>query len=160
MPAKTAARATEGGPSTVSETISARTAARSAGGRPPYPQAITTAARNRRSTAPTRTPRRAKARTVAPATAATATAYDRSPTLTPSPAGCGPLQLEPDVHEVVGRPRAGVAERQMGVFRADGLDLAVEGGLAITRDEERGVHDHLVADGLVRARGDGHIAQR
>src|SRR5947199_78535 len=66
MPAKTAARATEGGPSTVSETISARTAARSAGGRPPYPQAITTAARNRRSTAPTSTPRRAKARTVAP----------------------------------------------------------------------------------------------
>ena len=48
----------------------------------------------------------------------------------------------------------------MSVFRAHGLDLAVEGGLAITRDEERGVHDHLVADGLVRARGDGHIAQR
>src|SRR5438876_1641633 len=160
MPAKTAARATEGGPSTVSETISARTAARSAGGRPPYPQAITTAARNRRSTAPTSTPRRAKARTVAPATAATATAYDRSPTLTPSPPGCGPLQLQPDVDEVVGRPRSGIAERQMRVLGADRLDLGIEGDLAITRDEEGRVHDHLVADGLVRARSDGHVAQR
>src|SRR5213593_1586486 len=160
MPAKTAARAREGGPSTVSETISARTAARSAGGRPPYPQAITTAARNRRSTAPTSTPRRAKARTVAPATAATATAYDRSPTLTPSPPGCGPLQLQPDVDEVVGRPRSGIAEGQMRVLGADRLDLGIEGDLAITRDEEGRVHDHLVADGLVRARSDGHVAQR
>src|SRR5687768_13458212 len=71
------------------------------------------------------------------------------------------LELEADVHEVVRRPRSRVEERQLVLvlFRDLG-DLIVEGPGLVTLHEERGVHDHLVADRLVRARGDGRVAQR
>jgi hypothetical protein len=43
--------------------------------------------------------------------------------------------------------------------RGDVLDAAVEGLLLIALDEERGVHDHLVADRTVDPRGHRHVAQ-
>src|SRR4051812_13691785 len=54
------------------------------------------------------------------------------------------LQLEADVDEVVGRPGAGVLERQLVVLLADFLDPSVERQLHLARHEERGVHDHAI----------------
>src|SRR5439155_9453592 len=71
-----------------------------------------------------------------------------------------PLELQPDVDEVVGRPRAGVLERQLLVLLADFLDARVERLFLVARDEERRVHDHPVADRLVRSRRDRDVAQR
>src|SRR5262249_32164916 len=70
-----------------------------------------------------------------------------------------PLQLEPDVDEVVGRPRSRVAEGQLVVGGPDLLHARVEHRLLVARDEEGGVHDHLVADGLVGPGGHAHVAQ-
>src|SRR5687768_16233693 len=70
------------------------------------------------------------------------------------------FELEADVDEVVGRPRAGVFEGELAlVLGGDLLDLRVELLLAVALDEEGGVHDHLVADGLVGARGDRRVAE-
>ena len=44
------------------------------------------------------------------------------------------------------------------VLLADVLDPLVEGLLARALDQERGVHDHAVADRLVRAERDGDAA--
>src|SRR4051794_15252109 len=56
------------------------------------------------------------------------------------------LQLQPDIDEVVRRPRSRVEERQLVLvlFRDVG-DLVVERLRLLAIDEERGVHDHLVA---------------
>ena len=62
-----------------------------------------------------------------------------------------PLQLEADVDEVVRRPGPRVLEGQLVVARADVLDARVEGLLGVARDQEGGVHDHPVADRLVRS---------
>ena len=69
------------------------------------------------------------------------------------------LQLQPDVDEVVGRPGARVLEGQLVVPGADLLHLRVEGRLLLARHQEGGVHDHLVADGLVGAGGHRHRPQ-
>ena len=62
--------------------------------------------------------------------------------------------------KLYGRPRAGVLEGQLVVALADVLDPRVERMLGLAADEKRRVHDHAVADRLVRARGDRHVAQR
>src|SRR5438045_9096472 len=68
------------------------------------------------------------------------------------------FELEADVDEVVGRPRACVLEGELAlVLGCDLFDLGVELLLAVALDEEGRVHDHLVADGLVRARGHGCV---
>ena len=54
----------------------------------------------------------------------------------------------------------GVLERQLVVALADVLDPRVERLLELAGDEERRVHDHPVADRLVRARRDRDVAQR
>src|SRR5262249_1440268 len=71
-----------------------------------------------------------------------------------------PFQFQPDVDEIVRRPRPGVLEGELLVLLADFLDAGVEGLLHLARHEERRVHDHAVADRLVGARGDRHVAQR
>src|ERR1700682_4491483 len=72
-----------------------------------------------------------------------------------------PLQLQPDIDEVIRRPRSRVEEPQFVlVLFGDLGDLVVEGLRLLPLDEEGGVHDHLVADGLVWAGGDGGVAQR
>src|SRR5687768_14500244 len=75
-------------------------------------------------------------------------------------AALGALQLEPDVDEVVRRPRARVLERQLLVARVDLLDLRVERRLLLAGDQEGAVEDHLVADRLVGARGHADVAER
>src|SRR5436305_105020 len=71
------------------------------------------------------------------------------------------FEFQPDVDEVVGRPGSRVLEGELAlVLRGDLLDDGVELLLAVALDEEGGVHDHLVADGLVGARGHGRVAQR
>src|SRR4051812_46593812 len=72
----------------------------------------------------------------------------------------GAFELQPDVDEVVGRPRAGVLEGELLVLLPDLLDLRVERLLHFARDQEGSVHDHAVADRLVRPRRDRDIAQR
>src|SRR5438128_1446924 len=72
----------------------------------------------------------------------------------------GALELQSDRDEVVRRPRPRLAERQLAlVLLADVVDLRVEALAMVAPDEERRVHDHLVADDLVRARGDRRFAQ-
>src|SRR5919204_3936361 len=71
-----------------------------------------------------------------------------------------PLQLQPDGHEVVRRPRAGVAERELAlVARGDFLHFGVEDRGRVALDQERGVHDHPLANWLVGPRGDRRVAQ-
>src|SRR5256885_7559738 len=53
-----------------------------------------------------------------------------------------------------------VLERQLVVRRADALHDIVEVLLAIATHEERRVHDHAVADRLVRARRDRDRPER
>src|SRR5919198_4280022 len=66
-----------------------------------------------------------------------------------------PLQLQPDGHEVVRRPRSGVAERELAlVARGDFLHFGVEDRGRVALDQERGVHDHPLANWLVGPRGD------
>src|SRR2546423_15070355 len=70
------------------------------------------------------------------------------------------FELEADVDEVVGRPGACVLEGELAlVLGCDLFDLGVELLLAVALDEEGRVHNHLVADGLVRARGHSRVAQ-
>src|SRR5262245_60803624 len=69
------------------------------------------------------------------------------------------LEFQPYVDEVIRRPRAGVLEGEALEPSGDGFDLRVESGFLIARDEERGVHDHLVADRLVDSRRHRHLAQ-
>src|SRR5918993_823790 len=86
-----------------------------------------------------------------------------APDTRPPLSGCAlaALQFEADVDEVVGGPRARVLEGELAlVLGGDVFDLVVELGLAVALDEEGGVHDHLVADGLVGARGDRRVAER
>src|SRR4051812_21959567 len=71
----------------------------------------------------------------------------------------GALQFQPDVDEVVRRPRSGVLEREPLVLLPDLLDPRVERLLHLASDQERGVHNHAVANRLVRARGDRDAAQ-
>src|SRR5438093_13082455 len=70
------------------------------------------------------------------------------------------LELEADGDEVVRRPWTRVAEGQLSLVPPSNLpDLLVEEvGLRAT-DEERRVHDHLVADHLVGTRSDRCFAQ-
>src|SRR4030095_386324 len=58
------------------------------------------------------------------------------------------LKLEPDVHEVVRRPGAGVPERELVEATGNRLDPGRERALLVARYEERRVHDHVVADRL------------
>src|SRR3990167_10474034 len=68
------------------------------------------------------------------------------------------LERETDRDEVVRRPRTGVLEGELALVPlADLLDLTVEGLGLLARDEERRVHDHLVADHLVGPRRDGGV---
>src|SRR4051812_32475908 len=70
------------------------------------------------------------------------------------------FEFQSDVDEVVGRPGARVFEGELAlVARGYLFDLGVELLLAVALDEEGRVHNHLVADGLVGARGDGRVAQ-
>src|SRR5579885_1047523 len=70
------------------------------------------------------------------------------------------LQLEPNVDEVVWRPRARIAEGQPAfVFLGDLLHAAVELFGLLALHQEGRVEDHLVADGLAGSRGDSRIAQ-
>src|SRR5437588_8952731 len=70
------------------------------------------------------------------------------------------FELEADMDEVVGRPGACVLEEELAfVLGGDLFDVSVELSLAFALDEEGGVHNHLVADGLVGARGDSRVAQ-
>src|SRR4051812_44500777 len=70
------------------------------------------------------------------------------------------FEFQTYVDEVVGRPRARVLEGELAlVARGYLFNFGVELLLAVALDEEGGVHNHLVADGLVRARGDGRVAQ-
>src|SRR5438876_517107 len=72
----------------------------------------------------------------------------------------GALELQSNRDEVVRRPRPRFAERQLAlVLLADVVDLRVEGLAVVAPDEERRVHDHLVADDLVRPRGDRRLAE-
>src|SRR2546425_3952826 len=65
------------------------------------------------------------------------------------------LELETDRDEVVRWPRTRVLEVQLSlVTLADLVHLLVELVLLGAGDQESGVHDHLVADHLVRPRGD------
>src|SRR5688572_28581855 len=75
---------------------------------------------------------------------------------------CRPsLQLQPDVHKVVRRPWAGVLEVQaLAVFLGNAVHGGDELGFFLAVNDEGGVHDHLVADGLVDARGDAYATQR
>src|SRR5690348_10179325 len=58
-----------------------------------------------------------------------------------------PLQLETDVHEVVGRPGAGVAKGQLAlVLAGDVLHARVDLVRFLALHQEGRVHDHLVAD--------------
>src|ERR1041385_5877381 len=57
------------------------------------------------------------------------------------------LQLQPNIHKVIRRPRPGIEKRQLVlVLLRDVGDLVVERPRLFAIDEERGVHDHLVAD--------------
>src|SRR5437868_1010222 len=70
------------------------------------------------------------------------------------------FELEADVDEVVGRPGACVLEEELAfVLGGDLFDVGVELLFAVALDEEGGVHNHLVADGLIGARGDSRVAQ-
>src|SRR5688572_92555 len=69
------------------------------------------------------------------------------------------LQLQADVDEVVRWPGSGVLEGQLVEARRDFLDAAVERLFLVALDEERGVHDHLVADRAVDARRHRDVAQ-
>src|ERR1700730_11142826 len=72
----------------------------------------------------------------------------------------GAFELQPNGHEVVRRPRPRIAERQLAlVALGDLLHFLVERCGPIALDQKRRVHDHLVADGLVRPRSDGRLAQ-
>src|SRR5436190_14943979 len=71
----------------------------------------------------------------------------------------GPFELEPDVDEVVRGPRPRVLERELVEMGGDLLDAAIERLLLIALYEERGVHDHLVADGPVHPRCHRYVAQ-
>src|ERR1051326_2641352 len=69
------------------------------------------------------------------------------------------FELEPDVDEVVGRPGPGVLEGQLVEAARDCLPFGVGPLLLVAGDQERGVHDHLVADRLVDARRHRHFAE-
>src|SRR3954466_6544297 len=70
------------------------------------------------------------------------------------------LELEADVHEVIRRPRASVAEVQtVSEALGDAVHGGVELGFAVALDQECCVHDHLLANRLVVARGHAHVAQ-
>src|SRR3989442_9165738 len=73
--------------------------------------------------------------------------------------GLCPLELQPYVDKVIRRPRAGALERQLVEAAVNRLHFRVERRLLIARDEERGVHDHLIADRLVDARRERHLAE-
>src|SRR6185437_6083563 len=71
-----------------------------------------------------------------------------------------PLQLQPYIHEIVGRPRTRVLEFQaLAIFFGDGVDRLIELGLAIAFHQKSRIHDHLVTDRLVVARSHAHAAQ-
>src|SRR4051812_10807172 len=72
----------------------------------------------------------------------------------------GPFELQPDVHEVVGRPRAGKLERELVVTLTDVADARVERLFGASCDQECGIHDHPVANRLIRARRHGDVSQR
>src|SRR2546430_12646532 len=64
------------------------------------------------------------------------------------------------VHKIVRRPWTGVFELQaLSVFFRDLVDHGVELRFAIALDQESGIHNHLVADRLVIARGHAHITE-
>src|SRR4029079_8080866 len=72
----------------------------------------------------------------------------------------GSFQPEPDVDEVVRRPRTGELERRLVVTLPDVLDPGVERLLEAAGDEKGSIHDHPVADRLVRSRRHRHVSQR
>src|SRR5262245_26339253 len=72
----------------------------------------------------------------------------------------GSFQLEADVDEVIGRPGTRKLERQPLVTLPDILDPCVERLLETARDEERRIHDHPIANRLVRSRRHRHVSQR
>src|SRR5690606_99797 len=79
----------------------------------------------------------------------------RMPRASP-PRSARALELELDVHEVVGRPGPRVLEGQQAlVALAQPAHRLVELVLARPLDEEGGVQDHAVADELVRLAGHG-----
>src|SRR5215467_4012396 len=70
------------------------------------------------------------------------------------------LKLEPDVHEVIGRPGPSVLEFEpQPVLARNLIHGAVKFGFAIAFDQKRRVHDHFVADGLIVPRRYADAAQ-
>src|SRR4051812_45870489 len=70
------------------------------------------------------------------------------------------LELQTDGHEVVWRPRSGVLEAQLSlVALSDLVHFLIELVLLVATDEERRVHDHLVADHFVGSRRDRRALQ-
>src|SRR5438105_10171887 len=61
--------------------------------------------------------------------------------------GGAAFQLQTNVHEVIRRPRAGVLEIQaVPKLSRDAIDCCIELNFALPFDQERRIHDHLVAD--------------
>src|SRR4051812_46220438 len=75
------------------------------------------------------------------------------------PTRSGSFQLQPNIHEIVGRPRPRVFERELVESAGDRFHFRVERAFMVARNQERGVHDHLVADRLVDPRRDRHFTQ-
>src|ERR1700739_2183407 len=64
------------------------------------------------------------------------------------------LQFQADIHKVVRRPWAGIFEIQtIAKFLGDFVYSSVKLSFTGLLNQERRVHDHLVADGLVVSRG-------
>src|SRR5581483_6029530 len=73
---------------------------------------------------------------------------------------CASLQLQPYIHEVIRGPWAGIFKIEpVAEFLRDFIDSGVERRLSFALDQECGVHDHFIANGLVIARSYAHRAQ-
>src|SRR5206468_10554551 len=70
------------------------------------------------------------------------------------------FELEANIDEVVWRPWPGVFEGQLVVALTDVLHARIERSFKVSRDQERRVHNHAIADRLVRSRRDRDVAQR
>src|SRR6185312_704037 len=70
------------------------------------------------------------------------------------------LQFQADIHKIVRRPWAGIFEIQaVAKFLRDFVYGSVELGFTGLLDQERGIHDHLVANGFVVAGSNADRAQ-
>src|SRR6185436_950673 len=70
------------------------------------------------------------------------------------------LKLQANVHEIIRRPWSSVLERELAfVLRSNLFHFLIKLSFTITLDQKRRVHDHAIADRLVRARSDCRVAQ-